>query len=85
MHEQLKQSLKDLTASGERELYLLQTNEAMQDYWQQRQDVINRRSEEIQQAVHTITQKYEAELDLLDQDYAMYVSMITPLKSETKS
>lgn len=85
MHEQLKQSLKDLTASGERELYLLQTNEAMQDYWQQRQDVINRRSEEIQQAVHTITQKYESELDLLDQDYAMYVSMITPLKSETPS
>lgn len=82
MHEQLKQSLTDLTASGERELYLLQTNEAIQEYWQQRQDLINRRSEEIHKALQEIQDKYEAELHMLEQDYAMYVSMITPIKQD---
>lgn len=85
MHEQLKQALTDLTASGERELYLLQTNEAIQDYWQQRQDVIRRRSEEIQAAVQQIQDKFQEELHMLEQDYAMYVSMITPAKQEASS
>lgn len=85
LNEQLINCLKNLTDSGMRELYLLQTDEAVQDYWKQRNQVLQEMNSEIQQAVSDIRSRYEGTLFDLEQDYAMYLSMITPMRKEQDS
>lgn len=67
-----------LSKSGERELYLLQTDEAIQDFFQQRQAVLTEMNKEILAAVELVQAKYQQILDEMDQDYATYLTLITP-------
>lgn len=81
INENLDVALSKLTESGQRELYLLQTDSAVQDYWQERNRLLTEMSEAIEAAVSSVKLQYQQQLFELEQDYAMYVSMITPLKS----
>lgn len=82
INEQLDNCLKNLTDCGMRELYLLQSDQAVQDYWNQRNDILQKMNAELQQSVATIKGKYEQMLFEIEQDYAMYLSMITPIKKD---
>ena len=67
-----------LTKGGLREAYLLQHDVAIQDLWQQRQAIMLKMNQEILQAVAQIEQSYAAEINQLEQEYAMYMHLISP-------
>jgi hypothetical protein len=82
INEQLDNCLRNLTDSGMREMLLLQSDDAVQDYWNQRNEILQKMTDEIQSSIIQIRNKYEQTLFEIEQDYAMYLSMITPIKKE---
>lgn len=68
----------NLHNTHETEAALLQTNDAVQELWQARQDLISQMNQEISTAVKVIREKYAPQLDVVDNDYGMYLQMITP-------
>jgi hypothetical protein len=83
MNTFLTEALNKLTTGGLREPYLLQSDVMVQDIWQQRQALIQKKNQEILQAIAQIELQHAADLDQLDQEYAMYLHMIAPHKSGT--
>jgi hypothetical protein len=83
MNTFLTDALTKLTAGGLREPYLLHTDVMVQDLWQQRQLLIQKKNQAILQAIAQIELQHAADLDQLDQEYAMYLHMIAPNKSGT--
>lgn len=80
MNEMFEDSLCSLHNNNAHHMELLQSDACIQDYYEQRQAIIKARTEAIQLAVSQIEQKYSAELWQLEQEYGVYVSMITPQK-----
>lgn len=78
MNELFQSSLEALHHNGGRHVALTQTDAAIQEYHAQRQIMLQNQSDEIQQAVAQIQAKYQSELWQLEQEYGVYVSMITP-------
>ena len=78
MNELLNAARINLHKTRETEVALLQTNDAVKDLWQARQDLVSQMNQEIHAAVQLIRDKYAPQLDALDSDYGMYLQMITP-------
>jgi hypothetical protein len=80
MSEQLMEARAAFTASGEREVYALQTNEAILELWQARQNILEEMNQEIKAAVNEVMHRYQPLLDQADSEYAFYLLMVTPSK-----
>ena len=82
MNEMLKESLAGLHASGDRHLELIQSDISIQEYYEKRQELLKAQAEEVQDSILHIRKKYQTCLWQLEQEYAVYVNMITPHKEQ---
>lgn len=78
MNELLQDSLEGLHKKGGRHVDLLLTDQTITEYYQLRQQILQKRSEAIQQAITQIDAQFDQELWQLEQEYGVYVNMITP-------
>ncbi len=78
MNELLEDSLQGLHANGGHHVDLIHTDPSIADYYSQRQQILKQQSEQIAQAIEQIQAKYRAELWQLEQEYGVYLNMITP-------
>jgi len=83
MNELLQASLEGLHTNGGRHLELTQSDAAIQEYYQKRQQILQRQSDAIQVAIAQVQSEHQVELWQLEQEYAVYVSMITPAGEHT--
>jgi hypothetical protein len=82
MNELLEDSLTHLHEKGGRHLNLTQQDVSIADYYAGRQQILQNQASEITQAVKDIQAKYQVELWQLEQEYGVYISMITPAGEE---
>ena len=78
MNELLEDSLQGLHANGGHHVDLIQSDPSIADYYAQRQLILKQQSDEILHTLEQIHEKYRAELWQLEQEYGVYVNMITP-------
>lgn len=78
MNELLEDSLQGLHANGGYHVDLIETDPSISDYYTQRQLILKQQSDEILQSMQQIHDKYSAELWQLEQEYGVYLNMITP-------
>jgi hypothetical protein len=78
MNELLEHSLQGLHAHGGHHVDLMETDPSISDYYTQRQLILKHQAEEIAQAIEQIQLKYAQELWQLEQEYGVYLNMITP-------
>ena len=78
MNEMLHASLKGLHNNGGRHLELTQSDDAIKEYYAKRQQMLKCQSDAIQTAIAQIQSEHQAELWQLEQEYGVYVNMITP-------
>jgi hypothetical protein len=78
MNELLESSLEGLHQNGGKHLELTQSDAAIQEYYELRQQLLKKQSDAIQAAVTQVQAEYQSELWQLEQEYGVYVSMITP-------
>lgn len=78
MNDNLKNCLAQLHNQGVHHVALCQPDQALHDYYVMRQEILVKQAAEISQSVKQVQDKYAQELWELEQDYAVYVSMITP-------
>jgi hypothetical protein len=57
---------------------MLENNHALHEIWTARQEILNRRQQEISQAIVTIYESHQQELDDIEVELAMYLRMIIP-------
>lgn len=77
-NDALKESLTNLNNRGERELFLLERDPAVRDYWQERNQLIAEMSAAIERAVEEVQRQYLPQLEAIENEYAVYLAMITP-------
>lgn len=82
MNELLEDSLKGLHANGGHHVALIESDPSIADYYAQRQQILKQQSDEITHSIEQIQRKYAQELWQLEQEYGVYLNMITP-PSET--
>ena len=80
MNEMFEDSLRALHQNSAHHVQLLQSDACVQEYYEQRQSLFKLKCQAVQEAITQIEQKYKADLWQLEQEYAVYVSMITPQK-----
>ena len=78
--ENLSRALGDLNTSGLREFYLVDKNDVVQEYGSERNQLMAAMSQEIDAAVETIKAGYQQKITTLENEYAIYLSMITPAR-----
>lgn len=78
MNELLEDSLQGLHKHGAHHVGLIQSDPSISDYYTQRQALLKQQADDIAQAIELIHHKYQAQLWQLEQEYGVYVSMITP-------
>lgn len=78
MNELLEDSLQGLHANGGRHVDLIHTDPSISDYYAQRQLILKNQSDEIAHTIEQIQHKYAQELWQLEQEYGVYLNMITP-------
>lgn len=83
MNELLQSSLEGLHLNGGRHLELTQQDDVVQEYYHKRQQLLKTQCEQIQAAITHIQQQHQMELWQLEQEYGVYVSMITPTGAHT--
>jgi hypothetical protein len=80
MNEMFEDSLNALHKNSGFHVDLLLTDACVQEYYEQRQALFKAKSQAVQNAIALIEQKYQVDLWQLEQEYAVYVSMIIPQK-----
>jgi hypothetical protein len=78
MNELLEDSLQGLHANGGHHVDLIHTDPSIADYYVQRQQILKNKSDDIANAIEQIERKYAHELWQLEQEYGVYLNMITP-------
>lgn len=78
MNELLEDSLQGVHLNGAHHVELIQSDPSISDYYTQRQHLLKQQADDIAQAVSLIHDKYRAELWQLEQEYGVYLNMITP-------
>ena len=84
MTELLKNARRAINQTQDPEVTLIQDNEAVRDFWLNRQALVAEMNTAISEAVKEIRQRYQDRLDDLDNDYAMYLQMITPAEKNSQ-
>jgi hypothetical protein len=79
MNELLEDSLQGLHKNGSRHVDLIQSDPCISDYYTQRQFILQQQAQEIAHTVEQIQHKYSTQLWQLEQEYGVYVNMITPV------
>ena len=80
MNEMFEDSLSALHSNSAYHVDLLLTDACVQEYYEQRQALFKDKCQAVQDSIALIEQKYQADLWQLEQEYAVYISMITPSK-----
>lgn len=78
MNENLKTMLAHLHSAGAKHVDLIQKDHTVQDYYTQRASLLQAQAMAISEAVNQVQEKFAKDIWQLEQEYAVYLSMITP-------
>jgi hypothetical protein len=78
MNELLEDSLKGVHLNGAHHVAMIQSDPSIADYYVQRQHLLKQQADDIAQALALIHDKYKSELWQLEQEYGVYLNMMTP-------